>query len=173
MTLTQNARMATGRFPSAVVALMLVPFGKHQGKTVGTLVLKHPDYIKWVLAQQGPTGGLKRIRDEAERLIRIFDAKPILGACSGRNCKRPPVIFSAADRSSSLLYQWCDSCDPYQSGAAPGKLTVVRTYRAALNHVESTCGGVKSSYKTIIGVIAQRKGLPKRSGERQVDAFFT
>jgi len=51
-------------------------------------------------------------------------------------------------------------------------LTVVRTYSDALHYIEWTVRGVKSGYKAIIRALALRKGLPKRSGDAQVDAFF-
>jgi len=151
---------------------MLVTIGKHKGKTVGTLVLKHPDHIKWVLEQRAASGGLAQIQREAERLIEIFDAKPILGACSGRNCLRQPVRFTAHAGRASALYPWCDSCDPYTAGAPPGTLAEIRTYRDALRHIEWTYEGLSSGYKAIIKAIARSKGLPKRVGEQEIDAFF-
>jgi hypothetical protein len=51
-------------------------------------------------------------------------------------------------------------------------LTEVRTYREALEHVEFTCGGGKADYKAIIRDFALAKGLPQRSGEKQIEAFF-
>ena len=151
---------------------MLVTFGKHQGNTVETLVLKQPDYIKWVLEQPNPSGGLGRVRTEALRIIGIFDHKPILGTCNGHGCKRPPVRFSAYAGNSETLYQWCGSCDPYEAGAVSGKLAEIKTYRDALRHIEWTDGGVKAGYKAIVKAMALRKGLPKRSGGAQVTAFF-
>jgi hypothetical protein len=152
---------------------MLVTFGKkHQGKTVESLILKEPDYIKWVLEQPNPTGGLARVKAEALRLIGIFDQKPIMGPCNGHGCKQPPVRFSAYAGNSEALYQWCDSCNPYEAGAVSGKLAEIKTYRDALRHVEWTDGGVKSGYKAIVKAMALRKGLPKRSGDAQVKAFF-
>jgi len=151
---------------------MLVTFGKHQGKAVETLLLKEPDYIKWVLEQPSPSGGLGRVQAEVLRLIAIFDRKPILGTCYKHSCNQPPIRFSAYAGNSEMLYQWCGTCDPYEAGAMNGKLAEIKTYREALRHIEWTDGGVKSGYKAIVKAIALRKGLPKRTGDAQVTAFF-
>jgi len=151
---------------------MVVTFGKHKGKTVGSLVLKEPDWIKWVIEQPSPSGGLGRVQVEALRLIAIFDQKPILGTCNGHGCKLPPVRLSAYAGNSEMVYQWCGSCDPYEAGAASGKLAEIKSYRDALRHVEWTDGGVKSGYKAIVKAIALRKGLPKRTGDAQIAEFF-
>lgn len=152
---------------------MVVMFGKHQGKTVAFLVLKEPDYVRWVLEQQNPTGGLARVHAEAKRLIAIFDQKPIIGSCMGHNCKQPAVRFTAYAGNSAALYTWCATCDPYESGANSGTLTEIRGFRDALRHVTWTDGGAKSGYKSIVRAMALRKGLPLRSGSPQITAFFT
>ena len=149
---------------------MLVTFGKHQGKTVESLILKEPDYIKWVLEQASPSGGLARVQTEALRLIGIFDQKPITRDCMGHGCKRPAVRFTAYARNSADLYPWCATCDPYQAGAIGGKLTEIKTYRDAIHHVTWTDGGVKAGYKSIVKAMALRKGLPQRSGAAQMAA---
>jgi hypothetical protein len=151
---------------------MLVNFGKHEGKTVEMLVLKEPDYVKWVLYQPSPSGELERIRSETLRLIAIFDHKPILGSCTGRECVNSPVRFSAYAGSSETLYTWCGSCDPYEAGANSGRLTDIYTHPDALAHVDRTERGVRSGYRAIVKAMAVAKGLPNRSGEAQVRAFF-
>jgi hypothetical protein len=50
---------------------------------------------------------------------------------------------------------------------------VVKNYKGALQHVEWTCGGVKSAYKSMIRAVALAKGLPERSGDKEIDAFFS
>ena len=151
---------------------MLVSFGKHKGKTVARLVTKEADYVKWVLGQPDATGGLARLRSEMIRLIHIFDSKPIIGTCYHRGCERPPTRFSAYVGAEGGLFAWCDLCDPYEAGAFPGRLAIVRSYKDGLQHVESTCEGRKAGYRAIIREMAIRKGLPKRSGEAALDGFF-
>ncbi len=151
---------------------MLVNFGKHKGKSVEWIVLKEPDYIKWVLDQPDPNGNLETIMTEALSLILVFDAKPIVKACHGSNCNKPAVRFTAYEGNSSSIFTWCEACDPYQTGAVHGKLRILSTYDDALHHAEFSCDGHRSDYKTIIKEIAIAKGLPRRSPETQVKAFF-
>src|ERR1041384_2473436 len=126
----------------------------------------------WVLEQANPTGGLGRVQAEALRLISIFDQKPIGRSCMGHECKQPAVRFTAYAGNSVDLYPWCAACDPYQAGANSGKLTVIQTYQDALKHVTWTDGGVKAGYRSILKAMALSKGLPKRSGEAQINTFF-
>jgi len=152
--------------------MMLVTFGKHKGKSLETLVIKEPDYIKWVLDQYAAEGPLAKLREEAVRLTSIFDNKPILRQCLGHQCTKRSVRFTAYTGVWSPLYYWCAKCDPYEQGALKGKLTVLTRYREALQHVEFSCYGDKAGYKAIIRDIALAKGLPQRSGESQVESFF-
>jgi hypothetical protein len=136
------------------------------------VVLKDPDYVQWMLTQSEPSGALARVRAEALRLMATFDAKALVAPCSGHGCRRLATRFSAYAGNTGLLNQWCD-CDPYQTGAAPGKLRILHTYRQGLAHVEQRCGGLKSGYRKIIKLMAQAKGLPTRVGDQQAAAFFT
>ena len=67
---------------------------------------------------------------------------------------------------------WCDTCDPYETGALSGKLYLLDSYINALGHVEIFCSGRKSDYKKIIKLMSQAKGLPNRVGETQAQNFF-
>ena len=151
---------------------MQIGFGKHKGKTIALVVLKEPDYIKWLLEQSEVTGNLAQVRTEVGRLLSVFDTKPIKSKCSGRNCGNPAVKFTAYAGNPSSLYPWCDTCDPYQTGAVRSRISEIRTYREALNHVEVRCSGQKKGYREIIRGIASDKGLPARCGEAQAEAFF-
>jgi len=151
---------------------MIISFGKHQGTTVALAVLKDPDYILWLLGQQGATGPLASVRIEAGHLISVFDAKPIKDACRGHNCQNQAVRFSAYHGGLVDLYPWCDTCDEHQAGAMRSRLSIVKTYMQALNHVDSYFGSRRADYQRIIRNIASAKGLPDRCGEKQAQAFF-
>lgn len=152
---------------------MQITFGKHAGKSLELLILKQPDYIAWMLQQQNAHGAMKRVQEAAKRLMARFDAKPILKDCFGQ-----PAAAHKATRCTvyqnnvTVPHWWCDTCDPYQSGANPGKLQVIRTYEEALAHVTFWCGGRASDYKSLVKDLAQAKGLPARVGEKQAAAFF-
>jgi hypothetical protein len=71
-----------------------------------------------------------------------------------------------------LLYYWCNSCDPYQAGAIEGKLTIITTYRQALDHISLSCKKRSRDYIAIVKALAHAKGLPDRVTEGQAEAFF-
>jgi hypothetical protein len=144
------------------------PVGTQKGKPMELLVLKEPKYIHWVLDKPGVTDGLLAIKNEAKRLTQVFDKKPYQVRCQG--CKKPATRLSVHGNTDPMW--WCDSCDPYQEGAADGKLQIFRTYSSALSHVELFCGSRASDYRDLIKAIARAKGLPARVGEAHAEAFF-
>ena len=110
---------------------MNVGFGKHGGMSVGTLVLKEPNYVEWILQQQNPSGQMVRVQAEVQRLIDLFDSKPFqTRKCGG--CGKPATRCSVYRDNVHSLCWWCGSCDPYQTGATDGKLELVSTYQGAL-----------------------------------------
>lgn len=156
---------------------MDVPIGKHKGKHIGWVVLKDPSYVLWALEQSTPSGGLKAFVAEARRLIRIFNQKPFVKRCAGRHSRdtrcskratRPSVYLDNLDCS-----WWCDTCDPYQLGALPGKLQTPSSYQEALRHVQFYCAGKKSDFVWLIGGLAEAKGAPKRLTKKALDQFFS
>jgi hypothetical protein len=149
---------------------MIATIGKHKGKSIELLVLKEPDYVKWVIEKQDVTGPLFTIKKEAERLITIFDDRAFLVKCM--HCKNKLATRVSLYQNSSNLYWWCEKCDPYSHGATVGKLSFAHTYKQLLNHVNYSCGGSKSDYHTIIREMAELKGLPKRVGKKQAEEFF-
>ena len=151
---------------------MLVTFGKHKGKCVEYLLLKEPDYMKWLLGQSKSEGSMAKVKAEAIRLISIFDSKPFIRQCDGENCRAAASKYTTYRGSPSSLNYWCGSCDPYQLGAMRGKLSEHSSYNEALKHIALTCGDTKQGYKAIVRELAISKGLPQRSGESQILAFF-
>jgi len=152
---------------------MEITFGKHAGKSIELLLLKEPEYIKWMLEQQNATGAMKRAQDEAKRLIARFNTKPFIKDCFGKpGAAHKATRCTVYGNNVTVPYWWCDSCNPYQSGANSGKLQAVSTYEEALNHVGFWCSGRSSDYKSLIKDLAQAKGLPARVGEKQAVAFF-
>jgi hypothetical protein len=125
---------------------MIINFGKHRGKSVEWLVLKAPDYLKWILEQSAPTGNLASVKAEALRLVLLFDGKQITKECCGSNCRNTAIQFTAYVGNPSLIYAWCDTCDPYQLGATRWKLRFIKTYEEALNYVKRDCDGRRSDY---------------------------
>jgi len=142
--------------------------GKHQGKSMEQLVVKEPAYIHWLLAQS-PTGGLLAMKNEAKRLIQIFDAKPYAVSCFNR-CGRPATRFSVYGNGIAPMW-WCAACDPYGQGANQGKLQILISYMQALSHVDFFCGGRTTDYRSLIKDMAQAKGVT-RAGAAQLTALF-
>jgi hypothetical protein len=152
--------------------MITLTFGKHNGKSVGLLLLKEPGYVIWLLSQSNPQGAMKSAISEAKRLILRFDAKPFVTSCSATNCAKVATYGTVYGNNVSLAYWWCEECDPYHSGANPGKLANIATYSSALQHVDMYCSASSADYKRIIATMANGKGLPARVGEKQIAAFF-
>lgn len=156
---------------------MEVTFGTHKGLDVRRLILQHPDYVKWVLGQERPTGGLRALADSIRGYIRVFDAKPFVEQCMGRiarvPCKGAVTRGTAYHSHSGLsvdLVWWCATCDPYQLGAV-ATLIDVNTYSSALSVVDRY-GGRASDYVDIIKQLSRAKGMTKRVTRAALDAFF-
>jgi uncharacterized protein (DUF3820 family) len=150
---------------------MYVTFGKHSGKSAEMLVLKHPDYVLWVLRVEFPTAHLLQVRQELMRLIKIFNLKPIVVPCRGEGCEETATRGSVC-RGAVWPSFWCDGCDPYQLGASSGKLRIVRFFGDAIDHVNTCCGARKEALRILIKELARARGLPTRVGEQQAEQFF-
>ena len=149
---------------------MKINFGKLRGKSVALAIVRHQDYVAWILQQPSPTGQMKAVAAEAKRLIQKFDAMAIQETCC--KCRNRPATRFSVYRGNFQPQWWCDTCDPYSQGAAPGRLTVGNTYQAALHHVTVCNAGRRQDYKDLLKAIAEAKGLPSRVGEKQAAAFF-
>src|SRR5688572_23983774 len=102
---------------------MQITFGKHKGKSIEEVLLKHPDYIHWMLQQDNSYGAMKALQEETIRLIDVFDSKPFVEPCHGRNCTRIATRCTVYRDAVDNPYWWCDNCDPGQSGASEYKIT--------------------------------------------------
>ena len=147
-------------------------FGKNAGTSVEKLVLKDPKYVHWMLKQADAKGGLKLAQAHAAKCIKRFDAKPFVKTCSGQNCHATATRCTVYSNNVSDPYWWCDTCDPYQSGANRGKLQVLKTYAEAYHHVQLYCSDRVSDHKDIVLAMAKAKGLPARVGDAQALQFF-
>lgn len=152
---------------------MRITFGKHNGKSVELVMVKAPDYVKWVLKQEDAVGQLLIVKKEMLRLIDVFNAKPILRRCAGRECDRKATKGSVYKDNVGRFEWWCDKCDPLLGGFLAGKVYIIRTYEDALDYVESHCWNRKSDYEALIHALARAKGLLKRVGEKQAREFFS
>lgn len=113
----------------------------------------------------------KVVKIEVQRLIRIFDAKPFLRNCQGRDCTKPATRLTVyADNVYAPMW-WCDDCDPYQMGAKEGKLSSIKTYQDALLH-HMQFHTPKSFLKDLVKTIAAEKDLPRRVGQKDAEEFF-
>jgi len=155
---------------------MIIKFGKqHVGKSVESVILKDPIYVKWVLSQADASGPLLPIRDEMIRLLAIFNERPFITKCSGPNCDRIATRASLY-KDNPVPKWWCDECDPFilaDLNPFVNRVQTVVTYEEVLAHVAALCRGRKAGYKYVIRAFAQAKGLPRRLGEKQVQGFFS
>jgi hypothetical protein len=151
---------------------MDITFGKYQGKSSQEVVVKHGSYVKWVLGQPAAGSALATLQAELKRLIAILDGKPHPGKCSYSGCTHPVVKLTAYENDDSDLYAWCADCDPYSLGANKGKLSIIGSYKDALNHVALRCGATQGAYDRIVRAYAHAKGLPSRVGASSAKKFF-
>ena len=57
------ALMRTTTFSHAATGSSTLPFGKHRGKTFDHVLANEPDYCRWALGADSPTGALKEFQD--------------------------------------------------------------------------------------------------------------
>src|SRR5436305_1871752 len=151
-------------------AVMIVDVGKHSGKSVGKLILAEPAYVLRAFGQEDPD--LAPIVQEAQRLIGIFDAKPLRAQCRGYNCDRAATRCTVYHRTCNPMY-WCDHCDPHQLGARSGKLHDVRTYQDALAVGDAATWDRKWATRELIQQIAKAKGFTGQfDDDTQLQQFF-
>lgn len=153
---------------------MEITFGKYAGKSAEFLLLKEPQYISWLRTQTGTYGAMRQLQKSLNDLMAKFNNMPYQKSCCGNGikCSKPVIRFTVYLNNIYTPYWWCDECDPYQTGAMPGKLQSICTYHDALTHIELYCNKRTSDYKTIILNMARAKGLPLRVGEKQAQEFF-
>lgn len=126
---------------------MIIDFGNCQnGKSVEMVMLKAPWYVRWVLDQEKPYGKLLVVRNEMTRLMDVFDAKPILRKCTTPECERVVTRASGYKDNVAILRWWCDECDPFLGGALLNKVSLIRTYEDALDHIYRYCENRKTDY---------------------------
>jgi hypothetical protein len=142
--------------------------GKYKGKSFEEVLLKDPAYVQWWITKVAPA-----LSQEFQKLIKVFDQKPMTVSCAG--CGNRAARASGYS-GSAVLYFWCKSCDPHRSCASnadPSKLRLVRTFHDAMWHINSTLNGNKTAKANIVRYLAQAKGLPKRVDEDAALAFFS
>jgi hypothetical protein len=149
---------------------MVINFGKHAGKSVEFLLLKKPDYVRWVLDLHDAMGPLLSVKNEMIRLIEIFNQKPFLKKCIG--CKERVAIRGSFCEDNPIPWWWCNECEPDSIETLKGRIHLVATYTQALDHAYTYCGGRKADLNFLIRILAEAKGLPKRVSEKQAKEFF-
>jgi hypothetical protein len=140
--------------------------GKHAGKHYEEVVLKEADFVDWMFGEHADSPTVK----EFKRLIDLYDKKPFVEKCS--RCPKTATRTSVYINNYDPLF-WCESCDPYGTGATSGKLSIVRTYLEALAHLRRGDINTRDWKRNLIRRIAEGKGLPKRVGAVQALHFFS
>jgi hypothetical protein len=152
-------------------AVMELLFGKHECKSTELLVLRHPDYVDWMLREVDAKGMFAQAQSEVRRLISLFDEMPIVKPCRNPECAnlatRASVHLGRTD-----LWWWCEVCKPYGSGAGLDKLHIIRSYWDAIDYVTLVSSRPRSDLNALIRRLAEAKGLPSRVGEKQAAVFF-
>lgn len=138
-------------------------FGKYKNKAVAWVLLEDPGYFVWMIR--------KKMTDKQEfkfmiKLINILDNKPFSGV-KCRNCKGNNEVagLSLYKGRYNGDYWYCDQdeCDPYSSGASPGKLSWISEYFEFINHDQS---------KRLIKLFSKAKGVPSRKTKSALKTYF-
>ncbi|MEI7858138.1 MAG: hypothetical protein WCH85_11655 [Methanomicrobiales archaeon] len=149
---------------------MLVASGKNMGKTLEVIVLKDPCYIQDLFSAKAENKKQVLLKDEAKRLVDVFDRKAFDARCNGRVCRRQSTRCTVYKSDIFNPMWWCDACDPCQYGAGEGRIQIVRTYRDALDFAVSF--GDPEVSADLIRVLAEAKGLSWPPGKIRADIFF-
>lgn len=145
---------------------MRLQYGRYQGRTAETLLLRAPDYALWVLRHQ-PDG---RLAKHFRALIAALDARPLQTRCQ--------ACDGAATRAAAIperpeLYFFCDRCALYPDAAPLGAAQDLRTLADLAAHVERTARRRPTArLRSFVRRMAQAKGLPRRITEPAAEAFF-
>lgn len=151
-----------------------IPFGRHNGKLIGSVIICHPDYIHWIDCQPSDPD-YQWLYEAIDECIELFDTKPFTIPCAGRKdgklCTKPVAQASAYQYSADLAF-WCNDCDPSQKSAPSYKLTILETYRRALLHVSMNMT-TRESYRRIIKQLTGAKGLiGKRTDDKILNFLY-
>ena len=149
---------------------MMILHGKHTGKSVEWVVLKDPSYTWWVLNEPNANGWLIPARQEALRLLNIFDRKRFLKKCT--ECKERVATKASFCDDSPIPLWWCNECEPDLTETLKGRIHTVITYTQAFDHIRDYSRGRKGDLNYLIHLLAEAKGLLKRVGEKQARSFF-
>lgn len=145
---------------------MRLQYGRYQGRTAETLLLRTPDYALWVLRHQ-PEG---RLAEYFQALVAAFDARPLQRACQACGAQ---ATRAAALPGRGELYFFCDACALYPDAAPLGAAQDLRTLADLADHVERTARRrAAPRLRALVRRMAQAKGLPRRITEPAATAFF-
>jgi hypothetical protein len=143
---------------------MQIYIGKHKGKSVEQIVLRHPNYIEWLL-NESPSGELRKIQQHALVLLQHFDGKTMVRKCQGSDCNRQATRMASYKRSASLSL-WCRHCHPYQTGASANTLDIVESYDDVLAVTQG------STRTRVITALAEAKGQTGRLNSAKWVSFW-
>lgn len=115
---------------------------------------------------EDPNPALKRQIAEINRLIDVFDKKPLMGSCDTAACNRRPTTLVATSGSFRTTYRFCDRCAT--ASKAPINLS---KYLQVLQR-EWDRRRNRQNYRPVIEILADYKGLPPGSEEQQILKFF-
>jgi hypothetical protein len=149
------------------MSLQTIPIGKHSGKSVAWVVVGDPSFITWI-GKGNDKGPLSMVRAEADRLIGIFDRRPILLTCHG--CQSRAVRMGLLDGRGPRGW-WCAACQPSEIDRLPGEISVASTYRQVLRYLDSYTAN-RQVQRDVIRALAASKGLPKRLTVGALQNFF-
>jgi hypothetical protein len=150
---------------------VIIRFGKHFGISEELLLLRDPHYAIWMLRQADGAGSFGQAQRRLRQLVQVFDAKPIIAACSNDYCGQRAARCSVILGAVQAMW-WCDECDAAMLGAPLHRCHMIESYLDACLYVEEFCGGRRPDTRVLIRELAHAKGLSNRVDDYEARRFL-
>lgn len=150
---------------------MAIPFGKHRGLSVEVLLLRHPDYVVWMLAQEDASDLMARVQSRVRQAVAAFDRRPFVKRCGGSGCSRRATLCSVYCGTTQIRW-WCEGCNPVGLRGMGSKLVGVRTFADARSYIARHGSDQGMSFGSLFSALAQAKGLSEWVDESEARSFF-
>ncbi len=152
--------------PTSTHQPIYVPVGEYAGYSIAEVLLADPIYFDGMSAASKLSAILPMMRNEADRLLAHFDAKPICAPCL--KCGGQSTRFLLRD---STVEPCCSQCNPFDRDS---KQQIVRTWGHAFACVQRTYApeGWSPVCHYIFAMMIDMKGMAEDVSQANIHEFF-